>query len=69
MAALIKLFASWLYVVGIFANFRLSGKKCEGIVKLLQIFISLSFSPLFSGKSTDLNYVFPGGGGKQKWAH
>ena len=69
MAALTEFFVSKLYVVTIFANLRLAGKKCEGIVKLLQILISLSFSLFSIGESTDIHDVFPSGGGKQKWAH
>jgi hypothetical protein len=69
MAALTKFSVSRLYVVSIFTYLRLASKKFEGIVKLLQVFISLSFPPFPHSKSADLHYIFLSRRGKQIGAH
>ncbi len=64
MTALAKLFVSWLYVFRIAANLRLSSKEPKSIVKLLEVFVALTLSPLLSGKAANINYVFSSGGGE-----
>jgi hypothetical protein len=62
MTTLAKLFISWLYSFCIAANLRLSSKEPESIVKLLEVFVALTPSPLLSGKAAYINYVLSGGG-------
>jgi hypothetical protein len=69
MITVAKLFVSWLYVFCLAAYIRLTSKQLEGIIKLLEVFIALPLSPLFSGKTANINNVFSGSGGEQKWAH
>lgn len=69
MATLAKLFVSWFYIFCIAPNLRLSSKEPESIVKLLEVFVALTPSPLLSGKAANINYVFSGGRGEQKWRH
>ena len=69
MTTLAKLFVPRLYVFCVEANIRLSGKESESIVKLLEVFVALTLSPLFCGKAANINYVFSGGRGEQEWRH
>ena len=64
MAALTELFVSRLYVIRIAAYFRLARKQLEGIIKLLEVFITLPLSPFSDGKAANINDVFSGGGGE-----
>jgi hypothetical protein len=69
MAALAKFFVPRLYVFRIAAYVRLARKQLKGIIKLLKVFVPLPLSPLHSGKVANINNVFSGSGGEQKWAH
>jgi hypothetical protein len=69
MAALAKFFVPHLYVFGIAAYFSLARKQPKGIIKLLEVFVPLPLSTLLSGKVANINNVFSGSGGEQKWAH
>ena len=69
MATLAKLFVSWFYIFCIAANLRLSSKEPESIVKLLEVLVALTSPPPLSGKAANINYVFSGGRGEQKWRH
>lgn len=60
MAALAEFFVSRLNIFGILANVRLSSQQPEGIVKLLEVFIALTLSPLLRGKASNINNVFAG---------
>ena len=66
MTALAKPLIPRLYVFRIAANIRLPSKKPEGIVKLLEVFIALTLSPLLRGKASNINNVFSGSGGEQE---
>jgi hypothetical protein len=63
MAALTELFILGLYFTCIATYFRLASKQLEGIIKLLEVFIALTLSPSFGGKTTNIDNVFSGGSG------
>ncbi len=64
MAALAELFVRRFYVIRIAAYLRLASKHLKGIIKLLEVLVTLPLSPFFSGKAANIYKVFSSSDGE-----
>ncbi len=64
MAALAEFFVRMFYFIRIAAYLRLASKQLEGIIKLLEVLVTLPLSPFFSGKVANIYKIFSSSDGE-----